>query len=101
MARGVPKDMAAKAQEQYDKQQAKVDRMVDKREALMAQVVQINKDLEGEFDLLSYYAKHPLVQAHVVDEPEEVPLPLDLDTLDTVLTAAKANLNSLQDKSRV
>jgi len=80
MTRGVPKDMAAKAQEQFDKQKAKVDRMLDKRQALMDQVVAINKDLEGELTLMQYYSQHPLVNTKTVDEP----LPLEFDTAESV-----------------
>jgi len=97
MTRGVPKDMAAKAQEQFDKQKAKVDRMLDKRQALMDQVVAINKDLEGELTLMQYYSQHPLVNTKTDDEP----LPLEFDTpesVDAKFKHVKKVLAEVQDR---
>lgn len=70
MTRGVPKELATKAQEQYDKQRRLIERMKAKRNKLMQEVMEINDKLVEEERLYTYYSQHPLVKDEHRSEPE-------------------------------
>lgn len=71
MSRGVPKDMADKAWEQYEKQGNLVARLENKLEKCQAEEREIAERLEGEYSMLRYYEAHPLVAERLKNIPVE------------------------------
>lgn len=79
---GQHKTMAEKAKEQYEIQQAKVDKLAAKAQALDEERLVVVRELNDEEVLLDYYKAHPLLElptpeSEYVPDWEDQPLPLD------------------------
>jgi predicted transcriptional regulator len=61
---GQHKTETEKAQELYEKQAAKCERMVQRRDELQAQLDEINDQLSTELELVAYYKAHPLLKTY-------------------------------------